>query len=143
MHWDALVPELVVENYHSAKDFYLKVFGFDLSYERPEDNFGYFHLGEAQLMLLQAPGAPACGLQHSGPKGKGIHLQVEVQSLADLQARLRAADVPLLSQVADAWYRADEIEHGQREFFVADPDGYLFRFFECLGDRAVPSRVID
>ena len=135
MQWNALVPELVVGNYPNARDFYLKVFGFRLCYERAWDQFGYFELEGAQLMLLQASGAPVGELQRPGPKGKGIHFQVEVQRLADLLARLQAANVEPLTPVTDAWYRADELEHGQREFFVADPDGYLFRFFEYLGDR--------
>ncbi|UTW07812.1 VOC family protein [Pseudomonas benzenivorans] len=82
MQWNALVPELVVGNYPNARDFYLKVFGFRLCYERAWDQFGYFELEGAELMLLQAPGAPVGELQRPGPKGKGIHFQVEVQRLA-------------------------------------------------------------
>jgi len=25
--------------------------------------------------------------------------------------------------------------HGQKEFYVADPDGYLYRFCEYIGER--------
>ncbi|WP_439888643.1 bleomycin resistance protein [Pseudomonas sp. MBLB4123] len=135
MQWNALVPELVVEDYQRSKDFYQEVFGFRLCFERPEDRFGYFELEGAQLMLLQAPGAAVCGMQRPGPKGKGIHFQLEIATLADLLARLQAADVQPETEISESWYRADAIEHGQREFFVSDPDGYLFRFCECLGER--------
>lgn len=100
-------------------------------------SFGYFELGGAQLMLLQEPGAVSCGLEQAGPRGKGLHFQVEVPTLADLLTRLAATGIALISPVSESWYRVDACEHGQRELFVADPDGFLFRFFEYLGERPV------
>lgn len=35
----------------------------------------------------------------------------------------------------ERWYRVNEQETGNRQFVVADPDGYLLRFFEDLGLR--------
>lgn len=137
MQWNALVPELLVADYPAAKAFYQEVFGFRLRYERAEDRFGYFELDGAQLMLLQAPDAMDRRQELSGPNGKGLHFQVEVQAITGLLARLAAAGSELRSPVSESWYRVDDMEHGQREFFVADPDGYLFRFFEHLGERTV------
>lgn len=140
MEWNKLVPELLVKDYPASKAFYRDIFGFSLRFERPEDRFGYFDLEGAQLMLLQAPGAAVCGLQRPGPNGKGIHFQMELQSIAGLLARLRAAAIEPSTAVSESWYRVDGIEHGQREFFVADPDGCLFRFYQYLGER--PSDAI-
>ena len=36
--------------------------------------------------------------------------------------------------------RQDDILHGQREFFVRDLDGYLYRFYEYMGERRVPDK---
>jgi catechol 2,3-dioxygenase-like lactoylglutathione lyase family enzyme len=135
MEWNKLVPELVVANYRRSKDFYQQQFGFRLRFERVEDNFGYFDLAGAQVMLLQAPGNTLYGLERPGPNGKGLHFQVEVESIAGLLDRLQAANIELHVPVSEVWYRADAIEHGQREFFVSDPDGYLFRFYEYIGER--------
>lgn len=135
MEWNKLVPELVVADYQHSKDFYQRLFGFTLRFERTEDNFGYFDLAGAQVMLLQAPGNELYALQRPGPNGKGLHFQVEVETIADLLERLQAANIDLHAPVTEAWYRAGGIEHGQREFFVSDPDGYLFRFFEYIGER--------
>lgn len=135
MEWNRLVPELVVKDYPASRDFYRDAFGFSLRFERQEDRFGYFELEGAQLMLLQEPGAAVCGLQRPGPKGKGIHFQLELEALDGLLSRLQAAAVKPSTPVGESWYRVGEREHGQREFFVADPDGYLFRFFEYLGER--------
>ncbi|WP_244876994.1 VOC family protein [Acidocella facilis] len=35
----------------------------------------------------------------------------------------------------EAWYRAGEVEVGQRQFLVMDPDGYLLRLAEDIGER--------
>lgn len=136
MEWNPLVPELVVNNYAASKKFYMEVFGFSLLFERLEDNFGYFDINGAQVMLLQTPGAGLYQVDRPGPNGKGLHFQVELASIAELLARLQAASIALASPITQEWYRAAEIEHGQREFFVADPDGYLYRFFEYIGERA-------
>ena len=136
MEWNKMVPELVVADYQRSKAFYQSLFGFTLRFERAEDNFGYFDLAGAQVMLLQAPGNELYALHRPGPAmGKGLHFQVEVEAIAGMLERLQAANIELQMPVTEAWYRADAIEHGQREFFVSDPDGYLFRFFEYIGER--------
>lgn len=35
----------------------------------------------------------------------------------------------------EAWYRKGDFEVGQRQFLVQDPDGYLLRLVEGLGER--------
>lgn len=137
MEWNPLVPELVVQSYDRSKKFYIEILGFNLCFERLEDRFGYFDLNGAQVMLLEQPGADIYRMDRSGPNGKGLHFQVELDSISGLLSRLNDASVPLASKVEDAWYRAATITHGQREFFVADPDGYLYRFYEYLGERPV------
>jgi len=39
--------------------------------------------------------------------------------------------------VEDKWYRRDDSEVGQRQFVVADPDGYLLRLAQPPGRRAL------
>jgi catechol 2,3-dioxygenase-like lactoylglutathione lyase family enzyme len=137
MEWNALVPELVVADYARSKAFYVDVFGFSLRFERPENKFGYFDLGGAQIMLLEDTNRPIYQMHRAGPKGKGLHFQVEIPSIAGILERLDKASVPLASEVVESWYRQDTVLHGQREFFVADPDGYLYRFYEYIGERCV------
>ncbi|MEY3533635.1 MAG: hypothetical protein RI979_1659, partial [Pseudomonadota bacterium] len=33
------------------------------------------------------------------------------------------------------WYRDGDLEHGQTQFLVQDPDGYLLRFMQHLETR--------
>ncbi len=50
--------------------------------------------------------------------------------------RLGDAGYPLYLPLEEKWYRKGETEVGNRQFVVADPDGYLLRFYEDLGTRA-------
>jgi catechol 2,3-dioxygenase-like lactoylglutathione lyase family enzyme len=137
MEWNALVPELLVADYERSKIFYVDVFGFSVRFERPESRFGYFDLGGAQIMLLEDTNRPIYQMHRSGPKGKGLHFQIEIPSISGMLERLSKASIPLAADVVESWYRQDTVLHGQREFFVADPDGYLYRFYEYIGERSV------
>jgi catechol 2,3-dioxygenase-like lactoylglutathione lyase family enzyme len=135
----ALVPELSVRDCAASLRFYRDVLGFALRYQRPEEGFAYLALGEAELMLDQIglgrdfdPGLAAEG----PPFGRGLNLQIRVASLAPLLAGLRRHGVTLLLGPEERWYRRDDVEAGQRQLVVADPDGYLLRFCEDIGTRA-------
>jgi len=41
----------------------------------------------------------------------------------------------LFADPAEHWYRQGQILLGRREFLVMDPDGYLLRFAQSLGER--------
>ncbi|WP_217351229.1 hypothetical protein [Thalassospira marina] len=51
-------------------------------------------------------------------------------------AALREQEIALYLEPEDKWYRIGDVESGNRQFVVADPDGYLLRFFEELGERS-------
>lgn len=72
------------------------------------------------------------------PLGNGINLQITVDDVAPILSRLATMDWPLFMPVEDKWYRAGEEETGQRQFIVADPDGYLLRLAQSLGYRPAP-----
>ena len=142
MEWNVLVPELVVTDYARSKAFYVDVFGFTLRFERPENKFGYFDLGGAQVMLFERADRPIYQMHRAGPNGKGLHFQVEVPSISEMLARLSAASIALASEPVESWRRQDTVLHGQKEFYVADPDGYLYRFCEYIGERCVPDNAL-
>jgi catechol 2,3-dioxygenase-like lactoylglutathione lyase family enzyme len=134
----ALIPELAVSHWRRSRAFYCDVLGFSCLYDRPEEGFAFLALGEAELMIDQL------GLgrtfdnghaPHDPPFGRGLNLQIKVDDLAPLLAGLQAAHWPLFLSVEDKWYRRGDDEAGNRQFVVADPDGYLLRFFQDLGIR--------
>ena len=139
MNWNPLVPELMVENYERAKTFYTRIFGFTLVFERDEDRFGYFDMNGAQVMLLERRHNTVLGSISPQWNGHALHFQIEVNNVDEIVQRLLNADIDLLKAPYTVWYRHDQIEYEQREFFVHDSDGFVFRFFEAVSERLVPA----
>ena len=137
MRRSKLVPELMVTNQAVSRDFYVRIIGFDVCYDRPAENFAYLDLGGAELMIEQEtdlwPTPP-----RERPYGRGVNLQIEVEDLGAILTRLQQAGIPLFRPVEDAWYRASDRYVGNRQLYVQDPDGYLLRFFEDLGESHAP-----
>ncbi|WP_374367763.1 bleomycin resistance protein [Dongia sp.] len=136
--FNALVPELLCRDFAASRAFYVDLLGFKCLYDRPEHGFAYLERGRAQIMIEQIDDQASwqTGVMEA-PFGRGINLQIEVSDLADMVVRLRAASVDLYREPYDAWYRVDEYETGQRQFLVQDPDGYLLRFCQHLGERPI------
>ena len=132
-----LVPELLVSNHAASRDFYVRIIGFKVRYERPAENFSYLDLDGAELMIEQEADRWKTAPREQ-PYGRGVNLQIEVDDLGAILTRLQQAAIPLFRMVEDAWYRADDCYVGNRQFLVQDPDGYLLRFFEDLGQSHAP-----
>ncbi|MGE0210091.1 MAG: bleomycin resistance protein [Parvibaculaceae bacterium] len=132
-----LVPEFLVTDLARSLRFWTGLIGFRIAYDRPEDGFAYLDLDGAQVMLEQRD--PASRQWLTGglepPLGRGINFQIEVPAVGPVLARLKEAGWPLFMACEEAWYRAGDVEVGQRQFLVQDPDGYLLRLAEDLGER--------
>ncbi|WP_420003407.1 bleomycin resistance protein [Arenibacterium sp. LLYu02] len=138
---NALVPELAITDYPTSRAFYCEILGFNYLYERPEEGFGYLRLGTAELMLDQIGAGRTFDAGHrpsAYPFGKGINLQIRIPSIAPLHVALSQANHSLVLPLEDKWYRIDDHEEGNRQLMIADPDGYLLRFYEDLGRRPIP-----
>lgn len=53
MKFNKLIPELTVSDIERTKKFYVDVLGFNLEYERAEDNFIFLSLEDIQIMFEQ------------------------------------------------------------------------------------------
>ena len=138
MKSNSLVPELSITDFQKTLRFYTEILGFKIEYQREEEGFAYLSLGESQIMVDQI------GLtrtwrtgEFEHPLGRGINLQIEVPDIESLLIRLKKNGVDLFMEPEEKWYRKDEVEVGNKQFLVQDPDGYLLRFFEDLGTRAL------
>ena len=69
------------------------------------------------------------------PYGRGINLAMLVDTLDVLLQSLQDHHYPLFAEPAEQWYRQGQLLLGRREFLVLDPDGYLLRFAQSLGQR--------
>jgi catechol 2,3-dioxygenase-like lactoylglutathione lyase family enzyme len=129
-----LVPEFTVTNLEQSLSFWCGPLGFEIAYDRPAARFAYLVRGPLQVMLCERNGRWEPGdMRH--PFGQGINVQMMVDRLSPILDNLAKANWPLYEEPQDAWYRTGDSEGGQREVLVQDPDGYLLRFAENLGQR--------
>jgi catechol 2,3-dioxygenase-like lactoylglutathione lyase family enzyme len=135
MHWNPLTPELSVTNLRRSLPFYTELLGFTLAFQRDDPPFAFLDLDGAQLMLEELhDGAWITGTLQP-PFGRGVNLQIEVARVQPLLDRFKAAGLQLFREPQEHWYVTGDKEEGQREFLVQDPDGYLLRMCESLGQR--------
>jgi catechol 2,3-dioxygenase-like lactoylglutathione lyase family enzyme len=135
---NALVPELAVSDWQTSRAFYCDLIGFEVDYERPEEGFSFLTLGDAQLMIDQIGIGRTFEIKEAPlerPFGRGLNLQILVPQVAPILMQLEGASVPLHLPLEEKWYRRNDHAVGNRQFVVADPDGYLLRLFEDLGRR--------
>lgn len=132
-----LVPELVVSDFPRSLAFYTDVLGFSVAYQRREDRFAYLDREGAQIMIEQPVDRSWITGELAQPFGRGINFQIEVDDVTVLRDRCLDRGVALYLELEDAWYRRDHVLLGNRQFLVQDPDGYLLRFFQDLGERPV------
>lgn len=133
----ALVPELLVSDLDASLKFWCDLIGFKISFQRPEDKFAYLALGDAEVMLEQQVDGGRYWItgELTPPLGRGINFQIEVASIELPLDRLAKSQWPLYTETEEKWYRSNNKLLGNRQFLVQDPDGYLLRLFESLGER--------
>ncbi|MCA8967403.1 MAG: VOC family protein [Planctomycetes bacterium] len=136
MRWNALVPELMVSDFDTSLRFYVDVLGFAVCYSRDDPLFAYLEREGAQLMLEQYRDDGWLTAPLHAPFGRGMNLQIECSDATTLRDRVVAAGGRMFLDLEDAWYAAGDVEVGQRQCIVVDPDGYLLRFAEDLGERS-------
>ena len=126
-----LVPELYCEDIEVTKKFYVEVFGFQIKYERLEEQFAYFSLDGVDIMAEGINGIGRRWLtdKMETPFGRGVNFQWDVAEIDDLYARVKATvpDSIYLEMETKEYKCADQVAV-QKQFIVQDPDGYLFRF---------------
>ncbi len=136
-YWNVLVPEFIVTDIEASLQFYA-LLGFKPRFRRTNPDFAYVECGAAQLMLEQYHETSWLTAELEHPFGRGVNIQIEIDSLQALASRLDSAAIPLFRPITESWYAVSEtIEEGQIELLVRDPDGYLLRFIQVLGGRRI------
>ena len=134
-----LIPELKVVDFKKSLDFYTKLAGFEIIYERKENDFAMLGINNARLMiegLTDKSRAWKVG-ELERPFGRGMHFQIEVLDVQSLYLGFKKADYPIFFEMEEKWYRKNDQEVGNKQFLVQDPDGYLLRFFQDMGTRSI------
>ena len=131
------IPELCVSNLENSLAFY-KTLGFKVEYERRENKFIFLSMGEIQLMLQELSDNEKWDLAPlTYPFGNGINFQLEVNSVDRIYSKLKEQNYPIAFDIEENWYRQNDKLLGNKEFLIQDPDGYLLRFSEDLGEKEV------
>jgi len=133
----ALVPELYCSDFLLSLKFYTEILDFSVRYARTEERFAYLEREGAELMIEQTINPARAFLMGElmHPYGRGMNLQIRVFDVDSLYAKVQAANCSIFLPMEDKWYRTDSVELGNRQFVIADPDGYLLRFAQHLGQR--------
>ncbi len=145
-----LVPELDVTDLARSLRFYTGVLGFRPLFERPAERFVYLERSGVELMIQEAagPGRRFRTAPLEAPCGRGVNFQLRVEDVDAVHMRAVGACADVVIPMEERWYRVDVAAHGgrwpmtgpteagNRQFVVADPDGYLWRPFRDLGVRA-------
>lgn len=129
------IPELSVTNLENSLKFY-KTAGFKIEYDRPENKFSFISLEEIQFMLQEISDNDKWDIAPLRfPFGNGINFQLEVKNVDEIYNNLKANNYKIAFGIEENWYRQENRLLGNKEFLVQDPDGYLLRFSEDLGEK--------
>ena len=135
--WNKNIPELSVTNLENSLKFY-RTLGFKLEYSRPENKFAFISLGEVQFMLQELSYNDKWTIAPLiYPFGNGINFQLEVSNINIIYNNLKDNNYKITFEVEENWYRQNDKILGNKEFLVQDPDGYLLRFSEDLGEKEI------
>lgn len=110
---------------------------FDVAYGRPDEAFVYLRRDDVGLMLQQAdgPGRRFRTAELIKSFGRGSNFQIQVANSAQLYETARTAKAKIVIDLEERWYKVVGVERGNEQFVVADPDGFLLRFFTDLDER--------
>ena len=146
MIFNQLIPEFNVSNLARSLAFYVDALGFKIEYQRIETKFCFLSKESCQIMLVQDTKSfdeenkenwITGKLEY--PRGRGINFQIEVNSINELRNELTKSGYNLYAETKEKWRTVGDIQIGEIEFLVQDPDGYLLRFSETIGERIASS----
>ena len=135
LEFNKSIPELSVTNLENSLKFY-KTIGFKIEYDRPENKFVFISLGKIQFMLQEISDNDKWNIMElTYPFGNGINFQLEVDNVNEIYKNLKDNNYKITFEIEENWYRQGNRLLGNKEFLIQDPDGYLLRFFEDLGEK--------
>lgn len=137
MKYNKLVPELLVSNIEESLKFYTELIGFKINYAREEEKFYFLEYQGSQIMVEQLTDDARFtnGIPKEKPFGQGINFEIETDDAEKLYKLINNSNYPIFYPLEEKWYQTGDMLGGNKQFVVADPDGYLLRFAQDLGKR--------
>jgi len=140
MKLHTLKPELYVTDFAKSLHFYTQILEFTLEYQRKDPLFAYLTYQGSVLMIQELDPNEADEYKtgiFEYPFGRGINFQIDTDTVTKLADSLKSNKYPLRRAIEDSWYKVGDMLHGCRQILVQDPDGYLLRFSQSIGEKPI------
>jgi len=135
MKFNSLLPELYVTDFKKSLNFYTEILRFKVEYQRNDPNFAFLSYQSSQLMIQELVPGEKEKMKLEYPFGRGINFQIETGNVRQIIDSLKWHNYPIKRGVKDNWYQGRNTRYGCREILVLDPDGYLLRFSQDIGEK--------
>ena len=139
MKSNSLLPELYVTDFKKSLQFYTEILRFTIEYQRENPSFASLSYQGSQLMIQEIdPNEDKAFITgiYEYPFGRGINFQIDTNEVEKLVDSLKSYNYPLRRDLQDSWYKKDNILSGCRQILIQDPDGYLLRFSQDIGEKS-------
>jgi len=140
MKFNPLEPELYVTDFQKSLNFYNNILGFIIEYQRENPSFAFLSYQGSHIMIqeldLDEDKAFITG-SFEYPLGRGINFQIDTNNVQKISDSLKGCRYPLRRDIQDSWYKVNNNLIGCRQILVQDPDGYLLRFSQNIGEKPV------
>lgn len=127
MDFNNLIPELSVFDITRTIDFYKKL-GFEVEYERKEDNFVFMSFQGSQFMFEQIHESGWNIGELAYPLGRGINFSIAINNVEELYEIVKNERIEIYRDLKRTAYAVKDTVEEQIEFLIQDPNGYLLRF---------------
>lgn len=110
--WSGVITEKVQE----SRDFYVRLFGFEVIYEGEGGWFILLQLGDAELGFMKPNLETQAEIFRPAFRGQGVWIAVDVDDVETEYQRIKSLGVPIEAAIRDEPW-------GDRHFVVVDPNG--------------------
>ncbi|MBI4039069.1 VOC family protein [Candidatus Daviesbacteria bacterium] len=115
MKSNPIKPELYVSNFQKSLDFYTKILGFNVEYQRTDPLFAFLSYQGSHLMIqeldLNEDKTFITG-SYEYPLGRGINFQIDTDEVEQIAQSLKSHNYPLRKDIQDSWYKKGNILSG-------------------------------
>ena len=112
-------PQFLVTDLDRSLEFYTKKLGFDVDFHYEDFYLGVIKDGHSIHLKL---GEPTVEERQNKRENEDLDIVFSVQGIEDLYEEYSARDVEFVQPLRDMAYG--------KEFYIADPDGYIIGFLE-------------
>jgi catechol 2,3-dioxygenase-like lactoylglutathione lyase family enzyme len=139
-----VVVELDVSDLGRSVEFYVSALGFTTAVHRPERRFAYLTRDSCVDLMLQWADGPGERLRTASlerPFGRGVSLVIPCRDVDAVFSEFTATGGQAITPIEERHYDIDVLHPTARwsdvgsrrvitrQFVIADPDGYLLRFY--------------